>query len=71
MVEIHGPNWMIRRSANTDIEVMDILCELSQVTRCGTFVLDQEHSTPEKTIIHFIKKVYPVELKPPTDNIET
>ena len=66
MVEIHGDNWMIRRSASNDIEVMDILCELSNITRCGTFVLDEEHSTPDKTIIRFIRKSYPVHN---TDNI--
>ena len=58
MVEIHGDNWMIRRSANTDIEVMEILCELSHVTKCGTFVLDEEHSTPDKTIFRFYKRSY-------------
>ena len=64
MVEIHGDNWMIRRSASTDIEVMEILCELSHVTRCGTFILDQEHSTPEKTVIIFKKRLRPVTIKP-------
>lgn len=59
MVEIHGDNWMIRRSASNEIEVMDILCELTNITRCGHFELDQEASSSEKTIIRFVKKVYP------------
>lgn len=61
MVEIRGDHWMIRRSVNTDIEVMNILCELSAVNRCGIFIKDEEHSTPEKTVILFIKKSYTLE----------
>lgn len=60
MVEIHGDNWMIRRSAFNDIEVIDVLCEISNITRCGTFVLDVENSTPDKTVIRFIRKRYTV-----------
>lgn len=61
MVEIHGNNWMVRRSACNDIEVMNILCELSKVNKCGYFVLDEQASTPDKTIIRFVKKVYPAQ----------
>ena len=71
MVEIHGPNWMIRRSVTDYIELFDLLDDLSHKTNCGIFVLDTERSTSEKTVIQFFKNRCRVELKPPTDNIET